>query len=72
MNKPVKAIFAGSFDPITNGHINIIERSARLFSELKIGVLINPNKKNSFHNGRKDRINQKSNVTYRECGSYIF
>ncbi|MBC2575659.1 pantetheine-phosphate adenylyltransferase [Peptostreptococcus canis] len=48
MNKPVKAIFAGSFDPITNGHIDIIERSARLFNELKIGVLINPNKKSLF------------------------
>lgn len=48
MNKPVKAIFAGSFDPITNGHIDIIERAARLFNELKIGVLINPNKKSLF------------------------
>ncbi len=43
-----KAIFPGSFDPITNGHIDIIERAAKLFGELKIGVLINPNKNGLF------------------------
>ncbi len=48
MSKTIKAIFAGSFDPITNGHIDIIERAAKLFGELKIGVLINPNKSGLF------------------------
>ena len=48
MSKPIKAIFAGSFDPITNGHIDIIERASKLFGELKIGVLINPNKNALF------------------------
>ncbi len=48
MSKPIKAIFAGSFDPITNGHIDVIQRASKLFSELKIGLLINPNKKTLF------------------------
>lgn len=43
-----KAIFAGSFDPITNGHLDIICRAAKIFDELQIGVLINPNKEGLF------------------------
>lgn len=39
-----KAIFAGSFDPITNGHLDIILRASKLFDILYVGVLNNPNK----------------------------
>ena len=38
------AIYPGSFDPITNGHVDIIQRGARLFDELIVAVLINPEK----------------------------
>ncbi len=48
-NQIRKAIFAGSFDPITNGHLDIISRASKLFDELQIGVLINPNKKGLFN-----------------------
>ncbi len=40
-----RAIYPGSFDPVTLGHLDIIERSSRVVDELIIGVLIN-NKKN--------------------------
>lgn len=43
-----KAIYPGSFDPITFGHLDIIERSARLFDELIIGVLYNSQKNALF------------------------
>ena len=43
-----KAVYPGSFDPITNGHLDIIFRAAKIFDELQIGVLINPNKKGLF------------------------
>ena len=49
MNKKfTKAMFAGSFDPITNGHLDIICRASKIFDELQIGVLHNPNKKGLF------------------------
>ena len=42
------ALYPGSFDPITKGHLDIIKRSVELFQEFKIGVLINSSKKNWF------------------------
>jgi pantetheine-phosphate adenylyltransferase len=39
-----RAIYPGSFDPLTNGHIDIIERSARLFDEVVVAILTNPQK----------------------------
>ncbi len=37
-------VYPGSFDPITNGHLDIIERASYLFDKLIVGVLINTNK----------------------------
>ena len=39
-----RAIYPGSFDPLTNGHLDIIERSARLFDEVIVAILTNPQK----------------------------
>ena len=44
----VKAVCPGSFDPITFGHLDIIERTAQLFPKVVVGVLKNPNKKLLF------------------------
>lgn len=44
----LKAIYPGSFDPVTNGHLDIILRAAKLMDQLVVGVLENPNKKNSL------------------------
>lgn len=43
-----RAIYPGSFDPITNGHLDIIERSARLFDEVVVAILINREKQPMF------------------------
>ena len=43
-----RAIFPGSFDPLTNGHLDIIKRSLPLFDEIIIAVLNNPEKKPMF------------------------
>ena len=38
------AIYPGSFDPITNGHVDIIKRGLRMFDEIVILIAYNPNK----------------------------
>ena len=43
-----RAIFPGSFDPLTNGHLDIIRRSAPLFDEMIVGVLNNADKRPMF------------------------
>lgn len=43
-----KAIYPGSFDPITNGHIDVIHRAQNLFDSIVIAVAKNPNKKALF------------------------
>ncbi len=47
-HKSVRAIFPGSFDPITNGHIDVIGRGVKLFDELIVAVGQNPTKKELF------------------------
>ena len=42
------AIYPGSFDPVTNGHIDIIERGLKLFDKVIVSILHNPGKKNLF------------------------
>ncbi|MBI6875041.1 pantetheine-phosphate adenylyltransferase [Clostridium aciditolerans] len=42
------AVYPGSFDPVTNGHLDIIRRSAKVFDEVIVGVLVNPQKKGLF------------------------
>lgn len=42
------ALFPGSFDPLTNGHLNTIERSSKLFDKVFVGVFKNTNKKSFF------------------------
>ena len=37
----MRAIYPGSFDPVTNGHIDIIERASKISDELIVGVLYN-------------------------------
>ena len=48
MSTPRIAVFPGSFDPITNGHLDLIARAARLFDEVVVAILINPNKQSLF------------------------
>ena len=44
----IGAVCPGSFDPVTLGHIDILERAAAQFDEVVVAILINPNKKGMF------------------------
>lgn len=46
--RTITAVYAGSFDPVTYGHLDVIRRAARLFNRLVIGVGRNPDKKELF------------------------
>src|SRR5881392_2197336 len=43
-----RAVFPGQFDPITNGHLDVIRRGGELFDELIVAVGINPEKREMF------------------------
>ncbi|WP_199439141.1 pantetheine-phosphate adenylyltransferase [Umezawaea beigongshangensis] len=43
-----RAVYPGSYDPVTNGHLDIVERASSLFDEVVVAVLINKNKKTLF------------------------
>lgn len=43
-----RAIYPGSFDPVTNGHLDIIERGSKLFDEIIVAILVNPEKRALF------------------------
>jgi pantetheine-phosphate adenylyltransferase len=44
----VVAIYPGSFDPLTNGHLDVIARGRRMFSRLTVAVVVNPKKQPLF------------------------
>ena len=44
----MRAVYPGSFDPVTNGHVYIAERAAALFDELVVAVLVNASKQGTF------------------------
>ncbi|WP_341502687.1 pantetheine-phosphate adenylyltransferase [Gallaecimonas sp. GXIMD4217] len=44
----IRVIYPGTFDPITNGHTDLIERASRLFHQVTVGVAASPSKKPMF------------------------
>lgn len=58
-----RAIIPGSFDPITVGHLDIIERSLKIFDEVIVCVLVNPNKKTLFSIEEREFLIKKSVIS---------
>ena len=58
-----RAVCPGSFDPVTNGHVDVITRAAALYDELVVAVLVNPGKAGLFT--VEERINMLAEATGR-------
>lgn len=56
-----KVLYTGSFDPMTNGHLDIITRASKMFDELVVGVIVNPSKDPLF--SKEERVNMIEEVT---------
>jgi len=55
-----RAVYCGSFDPLTLGHLDIIRRGARLFEKLTVGVGTNPDKKTLFEPERRVELTRST------------
>ncbi len=55
-----RAVFPGSFDPITKGHLDIIERAAKIFDEVIVAVLVNVDKKGLFTIDERVKLIEKT------------
>lgn len=66
---PELCVYAGSFDPVTSGHLDIIRRGAAIFPRMIVAVLRNPSKKGCFSNEERLSMLERScagipNVTF--------
>jgi pantetheine-phosphate adenylyltransferase len=60
----VIAIYPGSFDPLTNGHLDLIDRGSRIFGELRVAILRNPEKNPLF------TVEERLEMLQETTGSY--
>ncbi len=58
MNK--KAIYPGSFDPFTNGHLDMVKKAAALFEEVYVSIGVNANKRRSFDSEKMKEAIEKT------------
>ena len=52
----MKILIPGSFDPPTNGHIDVIKRCSKIFTEILVGVVVNPSKESLFSREERSSI----------------
>jgi pantetheine-phosphate adenylyltransferase len=63
------AVYAGSFDPITNGHVDIVQRSMQVFDQVIVAVAFNPHKDSSMFTP-EERVDMIATV-FRHCGERV-
>ena len=68
MSKPSIAIYPGSFDPITLGHLDIMQRASRIFDKLIVGIGVNLEKKHLFTT--EERIEQMRSMAHPDARQF--
>jgi len=61
------AVYPGTFDPITNGHLDIVERAGRLFDKLIVLIVVNPNKRPIFDVEQRKALIQEAVRKFDHC-----
>ena len=62
------AVYAGTFDPITRGHLSVIERAAQLFDRLLVLVAVNPDKRPLFSGGERVQMIRLATAAWPNVG----
>jgi len=70
--KKVIAIYPGSFDPPTNGHLDLIERGGKIFDELVVAILRNPDKNPLFSLGERRAMLEALSADFRNVRVDVF
>jgi len=70
--KKVIAIYPGSFDPLTNGHLDLIERGSKIFDELIVAILRNPEKDPLFSLGERREMMEAMTEPWRNVRVDVF
>jgi pantetheine-phosphate adenylyltransferase len=67
-----RAVYPGSFDPVTNGHTDVIDRAARMFDELIVGVAISTPKQTTFTVAERVELMQRVCAPYPNARVEVF
>lgn len=70
MTKQTIAIYPGTFDPITNGHIDLVERAACLFDQVIVAVAVNTSKATTF--SADERVQMASDILAGQANVKVF
>jgi pantetheine-phosphate adenylyltransferase len=70
--KRVTAIYPGSFDPPTNGHLDLVERGSKIFDELVVAILRNPDKSPLFTVGERRKMLEDLTADFRNVRVDMF
>lgn len=70
--KNVIAIYPGSFDPVTNGHLDLIQRGARIFDRLVVAILRNPEKDPLFSVEERKHMLEQMTAQWKNVSVDVF